>query len=94
MIAYAAVLENMASLSVRLDRESAALLERLAKRQRKAKSEIVRVALQALRSRERRRRPVRPFELVSNLIGSWDSGGQRLSERTGRRFAQTLKSPR
>jgi hypothetical protein len=32
-----------------------------------------------------------PAETMARLIGCWDSGGQRLSERTGKRFTRLFQ---
>ena len=57
-------------------------------------SEVVRQALATLR--ERQARPsVAPLSLaIAHLIGSGDSGGMQLSERTGERFARMLLEDR
>jgi hypothetical protein len=35
--------------------------------------------------------PVLPVDAMAGMIGSWDSGGLNLSERTGKRFARSLR---
>jgi hypothetical protein len=81
----------MAELNVRIDSEMAAFLERVARQTGRTKSEVVRNALEALVARGARRAATPPAETMANLIGCWDSGGARLSERTGERFAQLLQ---
>jgi hypothetical protein len=81
----------MSTLNVRVDPETASFLERIARQTGRTKSEIVREALQALREQTASSAPVPPSEAMAHLIGSWDSGGLQLSERTGERFAQLLQ---
>lgn len=81
----------MAELNVRIDSEMAAFLERVARQTGRSKSEVVRDALEALVTRRARGGATPPAETMANLIGCWDSGGARLSERTGERFAQLLQ---
>jgi hypothetical protein len=79
----------MSELNVRIDPEMAALLERLARQSGRTKSEVVREALEILRERGTPVKP--PAETMAGLIGCWDSGGARLSERTGERFARLVQ---
>ncbi|MGH7923077.1 MAG: ribbon-helix-helix protein, CopG family [Candidatus Binatus sp.] len=81
----------MGALNVRIDPQTAALLERVARERGLTKSEVVRRALVTLRRREKRTASKTPYELMKHLIGSWDSGGMNLSERTGERFARMLQ---
>lgn len=81
----------MSELNVRIDPEMAALLERVAQQTGRTKSEVVREALETLRARGSHRVAEPPAKTMARLIGCWDSGGARLSERTGERFAQLLQ---
>jgi Arc/MetJ-type ribon-helix-helix transcriptional regulator len=81
----------MSGLSVRIDPEMAALLQRVARQTGRSTSEVVRDALETLRARGSRLVVKRPAEVMAALIGCWDSGGARLSERTGERFARLLQ---
>jgi predicted transcriptional regulator len=81
----------MSTLNVRVDADTASFLERLARQTGRTKSDVVRDALQALREQNARSAPVPPSEAMAQLIGSWDSGGLQLSERTGERFARLLQ---
>jgi hypothetical protein len=81
----------MGALNVRIDPQTAAFLERFARETGLTKSEVVRQALATLREQLARDAAPTPYERVAHLIGSWDSGGMRLSERTGERFAQMLQ---
>src|SRR3989442_47164 len=80
----------MSVLNIRVDSETAALVETTAARTGRTKSEVVREALQALGNAADRGSGARPYERVAHLIGCWDSGGKNLSEHTGRRFSQLL----
>jgi len=84
----------MAALNIRIDAQTAAFLERVARERGLTKSEVVRQALATLQKQEK---PVtRPSLSVrlAHIIGSWDSGGMNLSERTGERFTQMLLEER
>jgi Arc/MetJ-type ribon-helix-helix transcriptional regulator len=81
----------MGALNVRIDPQTAAFLERVARETGLTKSEVVRQALATMREQRTRATASTPYERVAHLIGSWDSGGMRLSERTGERFAQMLQ---
>ncbi len=81
----------MGALNVRVDPQTAALVERVARESGLTKSEVVRRALAALGKRKTRPSRATPYELMAHLIGSGDSGGMRLSERTGERFARMLQ---
>jgi hypothetical protein len=80
----------VSTLNVRIDAETEALVERIARERGVTKSEIVRQALAALREQETKAKGRTPYELMAHLIGTWDSGGMNLSERTGERFARML----
>jgi hypothetical protein len=79
-------------LSVRLDGKTETLVGRLARKRRQTKSEVVRDAIGVLAKQEAgadgRKRP---YDLVAHLIGCVDSGGARLSENTGEKFARLLR---
>lgn len=81
----------MSALNVRIDPSTAAFLDRLARESGRSRSDVVREALEALREQAVARATVPPAEAMADLIGCWDSGGKRLSERTGERFAQLLR---
>jgi hypothetical protein len=84
----------MSTLNVRVDPETAAFLDRVARQTGRTKSEVVRHALESLRRQGARPSPAPPAETMAHLIGCWDSGGMHLSERTGARFAQLLEGKR
>jgi hypothetical protein len=81
----------MAALNVRVDPQTAALVERVARESGLTKSEVVRRALATLRENGARAAAATPSEAMAHLIGSGDSGGMRLSERTGEQFARLLR---
>jgi Arc/MetJ-type ribon-helix-helix transcriptional regulator len=81
----------MGVLNVRIDPQTAAFLERTARERGLTKSEVVREALATLRAQDKRPSRATPYELMAHLIGSGDSGGMNLSERTGERFARMLQ---
>jgi len=81
----------MGALNLRVDAGTAAFLERVARQTGRTKSEVVREALEALRKEETQPKAVSPAETMAHLIGCWDSGGMKLSERTGDRFALLLQ---
>ena len=84
----------MAALNIRIDAETAAFLDRIARERGLTKSEVVRQALATLREQEKAAaRPPLSVRLA-HIIGSGDSGGMRLSERTGERFTQMLLEER
>ena len=80
----------MAALNVRIDPRTAAYLDRVAHETGRSKSALVRQALEAMRE-QGAIAAAPPAEAIAHLIGCWDSGGMRLSERTGDRFAQLLR---
>jgi len=81
----------MTALNVRIDPSTAAFLDRLARDSGRSRSDVVREALEILRKQNGRRAELPPAKAMAHLIGCWDSGGMRLSERTGERFAQLLR---
>jgi hypothetical protein len=81
----------MSALNVRIDPKTALFLERVARERGLTKSEVVRQALAKLRAQDARPSRATPYELMAHLIGSGDSGGMQLSERTGERFARMLQ---
>jgi hypothetical protein len=84
----------MGALNVRIDPQTAALLERVARERGLTKSEVVRQALATLQKKEKLgSRPSLSVRLA-HIIGSGDSGGMQLSERTGERFTQMLLEER
>ena len=82
-------------LSVRLDARAAALVEHMARQRGATKSDVVREALAVLVERERSLDSrTSSFSNIVPLIGCYDSGGKRLSEKTGLKFAAILQEKR
>lgn len=81
--------------SVRLDRETESLLRRLAQRYAASRSQIIRRAIARLAREEGLHdEPLRPYDLVQDLVGCAKGGPPDLSEETGRRFAEGLTAQR
>lgn len=80
----------MAALNVRIDPTTLDLIDRVAHRTGRTRSEVVRDALKTLRARGEDLSTPPPSQAMAKMIGCWDSGGLRLSERTGERFAHML----
>lgn len=79
-------------MSVRLDAKTEQLVERLARKRRQTKSEVVREAIGVLAQQtEAWGQAKRPYDLMAHLIGCVNSGGARLSEKTGEQFANLLR---
>ena len=78
-------------MNVRLDARTAALLKRVARERGLSESEVLRLALANLRQPAEQPSVVPPSIAMAHLIGSGDSGGKRLSERTGEQFARLLR---
>ena len=77
--------------TVRLDPRTLTLMQRLARRTGRTKSQIIRDALRQLGEREGAGDGGRTaYEAMEHSIGCWDSGGARLSERTGEKFRDLL----
>jgi predicted transcriptional regulator len=80
--------------SVRLDARTQGLIGRLAKRRGQTKSEVIRTAIEGLAREdaeaEARAGGLSAYDRVAHVIGIADSGGARLSERTGERFRDLL----
>ena len=82
-------------LSVRLDRKTEGLLDRLARKKGRRKSDVVRDALLALAGKEGlSSEPTRPYDALAHLIGSVRVGRPNLSEQTGARFRRLLAERR
>ncbi len=79
------------SLGLRLDAKTESLIERLAKKRRQSKSQVIRDAIGLLANQNGKEPHIRPYERMVHLIGCIDSGGARLSQDTGSRFAKLLK---
>jgi len=80
--------------TVRLDPRTLALMQRLAKRTGRTKSEVIRDAIRRLGNAERGEPSGTAYEAMEHGLGCWDSGGARLSDRTGRAFTALLLARR
>lgn len=78
-------------MSVRLDGETERLVSRLARERKRTKSEVVREAITTLARQQAEDKRSSPYETIAHLLGCADSGGARLSERTGRKFARLVR---
>ena len=68
------------------------MIDRVAARTGKTKSKILREAIvEYVGAADAGAATERPYDKIKHLIGSWDSGGQQLSTRTGEKFAEALK---
>lgn len=77
--------------SVRLDAETQGLIARLARETGRSRSQVIRDAIHLLaRSEVGDKRSRGPYAAIAHLLGCADSGGMKLSERTGEKFRQLL----
>lgn len=82
-------------LTVRVDLKTERLLERLARKRGRTKSEVIRDAIGVLaKSVEAQEAAEHPYEKVRDLIGSVHGGPAELSERTGETFRRMLAGRR
>jgi predicted transcriptional regulator len=77
-------------MSVRLDRETEALIRRMARLAGRSRSWVVREAVAAYANAAPRTRP--PYEALAAFIGTGRTGRPDLSERTGERFAELVRT--
>ena len=80
----------MAMLSVRIDAETAAALDRMIAGTGMSKSELISDAIATYGARIGIPRSERPYDKMAHLIGSIDSGGMQLSTDTGRKYSEAL----
>jgi predicted DNA-binding protein len=81
--------------TVRLDAGTLRLLQRLARRTGRTKSEIIRDAIRRLsEGADAAAVPTTAYEAMEHAIGCWDSGGARLSKQTGEKFRESLVARR
>lgn len=81
--------------SVRLDPKTEGLVDRLARKTRRTKSQVIRDAIARLaETDERAKRAKTPYEGMKHLIGIARGGPPNLSERTGDKFRQLLRARR
>ncbi len=77
--------------TVRLDAQTEALLNRLVRKGRRTKSQVIREAITALANAEAAADTAKsPYEAIAHLIGCASGGPPDLSERTGEKFRELL----
>jgi len=84
----------MAIMTLRIDSQLAATIERLAREEGTTKSGLLREAVAVLEHRRRRRKraEVRPYDLMKKGIGCWISGPSNLSVDTSRKVGEMLQA--
>ena len=77
-------------VSVRLDPKTEEIVTRLARKKGRTKSEVIRQAIRVLAEGQEGKKPSRPYDAISHLIGCARGGPRDLSEQTGIKFRQLL----
>ena len=81
--------------SVRLDAKTEMLVDRLARRSRRTKSQVIREAIARLAESEHATDSAdTPYRGIEHLIGIASGGPRDLSERTGEKFRRLLRARR
>ena len=81
--------------SVRLDRKTEKLLEKLARTRSQSKSDVIREAIESLAIQEKSVLEEESlFDSLSDLIGCVDGGPADSSEQTGKKFRELLSNRR
>ena len=82
-------------LTVRVDVKTERLIQRLARKRGRSKSEVIRDAIGVLaRGIQEQVKAERPYETVRDLIGSVHGGHPDLSVRTGQQFRRMVQAKR
>jgi predicted DNA-binding protein len=82
-------------LTVRVDTKTERLIERLARKRGRTKSEVIREAIDALaRQAEGHDKAETPYEAVRDLIGVVKDGPSDLSVQTGKGFRRLVAAKR
>ncbi len=81
-------------MTVRLDPDVSARLDRVAARRGTTRSELVREALAHLIEADESRAGSSFYDDVAHVIGSIDTGGKALSEKAGQKFRELLQERR
>lgn len=83
------------TLTVRVDVKTERLIQRLARKRGRSKSEVIRDAIGVLaREIQEQEETERPFETIRDLIGSIHGGPPGLSVRTGEQFRRMVQARR
>ena len=77
-------------VSVRLDKKTEKLLDRLSRSEGLSRSEVIRRGIHLFAEQKMKTGETRPYEAIKHLIGSVHSGAGSLSERTGDRFYEII----
>ena len=78
-------------ISVRLDAKTESMVNRLARRTGRTKSEVIREALMMFsRAKSGEETPANPYEAIAHLLGCARGGPKDLSERTGEKLRKLL----
>lgn len=84
----------MATLSSRLDAETASLVDSIARRTGLSKSDAVRAAIKEYARKLEATSSPSFYDKIKDYVGRWDSGGMQLSTRTGEEIAQMMLEER
>ena len=79
-------------LTLRLDPETRARIERMAHRKGLSTSQLIRLAIATWTDRQES--ATQPYEVISDLIGTVRGGDPQRSEHGGRKFATLLRKRR
>jgi hypothetical protein len=77
-------------ITVRVDLETVRILERVARRRKQTRSQVVREAIAALAEKDPPAGPT-PYEAIAHLVGIVKEGPPHLSERTGEKLKRLLR---
>jgi hypothetical protein len=79
-------------LTVRVDQKTERLIQRLARKRGRSKSDVIRDAIDILAKRAQEQELTeRPYEAVRDLVGGVRGGPSDLSEQPGDRFRRMLQ---
>ncbi|HEY7817208.1 MAG TPA: ribbon-helix-helix protein, CopG family [Vicinamibacteria bacterium] len=78
------------SITIRLDVETQRIVERIARRRKQSRSQVVRDAITALAEKERPSGRT-PYDTIAHLVGIVQGGPSDLSESTGEKFTKLLR---
>jgi len=78
------------TVTVRLDKKTEELLDRLSRSEGLSRSEVIRRSIRLLAEQNMKAGETSPYEAIKHLIGSVRGGPRNLSERTGDRFYEIV----